>query len=145
MGAGVAPTDLEKMVKTLGLDRLGVKTPDGKRAEREAADMGSSIKLLSCQVAGTRYAQSPESLASIKIGSVLRLAAEPFNGYDRNAVAVLDREGLRLGYVPADRNEVISALLLGGKEVVASVDSIDTGHGPARIGVSVLMLERGRL
>lgn len=48
MAACVAPTDLEKMVKTFGLARLGVKTPDDKRREREAADMRSSIKLLAC-------------------------------------------------------------------------------------------------
>jgi len=72
-----------------------------------------------------------ERLADLHPGMNLSLRREPDNPHDADAVAVLDRDGLMLGYVPRIANTPIARLLDEGGRVRAEI-------------VSLLMMERAK-
>jgi hypothetical protein len=55
-----------------------------------------------CHVAGVSYRRPALDAADLSPGSPLRLAREHDNSHDPNAIAVLDRAGEQLGYIPAE-------------------------------------------
>jgi hypothetical protein len=63
-----------------------------------------------------------EFVAECRRGDQLQLAPEPDNPCDRHAVAVLDRLGRKLGYLPSDARDASS--LLRGEPVSARVEKI---------------------
>lgn len=67
--------------------------------------------------AGMRCWDGSMVLDRLKPGRKLVLAAEPSNRYDPDAVA-LWRKGVKLGYIPCDRNRLAAQLLRFGHEEV---------------------------
>ena len=61
-------------------------------------------------IAGFTYWDGLEVFDELKIGSKLKLEAEPSNGHDPDAVKILYGETM-LGYVPRGENEEISRFL----------------------------------
>ena len=73
------------------------------------------------RVAGTTHVEGIDGLvAGLSVGSELRFVREPDNLHDQWAIKVYAGEN-RLGYVPADSNEVLARLLDGGKRVYGKV------------------------
>ena len=72
-------------------------------------------------VAGTSHVEGIETLVSnVHEGQILTLQRETGNRWDTWAIRVL-ADGARIGYVPADRNEVVARLMDGGKRLGATV------------------------
>ena len=91
-------------------------------------------------VAGTSHVKGIESIASrLSRGMRLRLERDVANRYDSWAIRVLDGEGRRLGWLPADRNEVIARLMDGGKSVYAEVTCVDRKDEWTMIGIEVFL------
>ncbi|MDX2049239.1 MAG: HIRAN domain-containing protein [Chitinophagaceae bacterium] len=68
------------------------------------------IYLLQCFIAGFRYYEGMKLLHNMKEGDLLELVREPANEYDPCAVA-LHWQGKKIGFIPADINEMLSYLL----------------------------------
>ena len=91
-------------------------------------------------VAGTSHVKGIEAIASrLSRGMRLRLERDAANRYDSWAIRVLDGEGRRLGWLPADRNEVIARLMDGGKSVYAEVTCVDRRDEWTMIGIEVFL------
>lgn len=90
------------------------------------------------RVAGTSHVEGIRALAAgLCEGDELRLERDPQNRFDSWAIRVLDARGRRLGFVPADKNEIIARLMDGGKRVVGEVLSVEDVSGWIRIGMAV--------
>ena len=75
------------------------------------------------RVAGTTHVPRIDAIvAELKCGCELRLQREPDNLADPWAIKVLAGEE-RIGYVPADCNEILARLMDGGKALSAKLRS----------------------
>lgn len=73
-------------------------------------NISGTIYFQSFYIVGFKYHEGPLAFSKLKIGSKLRLIAEPDNRFDYKAVAIF-RKTLKLGYVPRNENKYISRLL----------------------------------
>lgn len=88
-----------------------------------ALPYGRRVTLLRCRVAGTGYADLDEEEPKLQPGECLILLREPSNTHDPLAIRVLSSRRRKLGYVPADRNEVLARLMDAGKRLTAALVS----------------------
>ena len=80
------------------------------------------VELLDCNVAGTSFLDLDDIEPRLKKHQLLMLKREPNNEYDNNAILILTEEGQKLGYVPQDKNEVLSKLMDAGKLLFGRLD-----------------------
>lgn len=69
--------------------------------------------LLDHAIAGVQHHATSDYLRGLHEGDALTLVREPSNAYDPNAVRI-DREGVKLGYVPATYSAIVAGLLDSG-------------------------------
>lgn len=90
-------------------------------------------------IAGFTYWDGLEVFDELKIGTRLKLEAEPTNGHDPNAVKILYGETM-LGYIPRGENEEISKFLQLGYAELFSVKvnrSNTEAHTEKQVSVTV--------
>ena len=80
------------------------------------------VELLDCNVAGTSFLDLDDIEPRLKKHQLLMLKREPNNEYDNNAILILTEEGQKLGYVPQEKNEVLSKLMDAGKLLFGRLD-----------------------
>ena len=73
------------------------------------------VELLNCNIAGTTFLNLEDIEPKLKKHQLLLLKREPKNEYDGNAILILTEDGQKLGYVPQEKNEVLSNLMDAGK------------------------------
>ena len=73
------------------------------------------VELLNCNIAGTTFLNLEDIEPKLKKHQLLVLKREPKNEYDGNAILILTEDGQKLGYVPQEKNEVLSNLMDAGK------------------------------
>lgn len=67
-------------------------------------------------IVGMRFQGGADGLLrDLKPGDCVTFLREPDNRFDQKAVAAVDAHGQKLGYIPRNQNEVVSALLDAGK------------------------------
>ena len=81
-------------------------------------------------VAGFSYYDGENVLGRLKPGNPLILKREPGNPYDRLAIEIYTRGGVKLGYVPRDINAVPAALLDQSMALKAVVTEINLPPAP---------------
>lgn len=82
------------------------------------------VLLERARVAGTSFVSGIDELAGgLAKGDRLVLEREPLNAADRNAIMVRAPGGEKLGYLPADKVEILARLMDGGKLLYARVTS----------------------
>lgn len=75
----------------------------------------------SVRVAGTTHAPNIDDvMEQMQEDAKLSLYREPDNQADRWAIRV-EHEGRKIGYIPADKNELIARLMDGGKTIRGSL------------------------
>ena len=81
------------------------------------------------RVAGTTHIDNIDAIAeNLEIGTQLRFEREPDNLADAWAIRVFAK-GVRIGYVPADCNEILARLMDGGKPLSGTLTSKEKiGH-----------------
>jgi hypothetical protein len=72
-----------------------------------------SSHLLNCHLAGFTYYDGLDVIEDLKLGTKLRLIAEPENPHDADAVAIYYKD-TKLGFIPRTHNSIISNLLYFG-------------------------------
>ena len=88
-----------------------------------AAPAAQGAPFMALAIAGIPYHRYAEVAATLAAGDRLRLAREPGNLHDANAVAILTEEGAKLGYVPARAAAEVAARLDRGEAVEAAISS----------------------
>ena len=73
------------------------------------------VALLSCNIAGTTFLDLEDIEPDLKKHQLLVLKRETKNDYDDNAILILTEDGQKLGYIPQEKNEVLSNLMDAGK------------------------------
>ncbi|MBR4401528.1 MAG: HIRAN domain-containing protein [Synergistes sp.] len=74
------------------------------------------IFLFDSNVAGTSYIEGIEELEPhLNIGDRLQFLREPDNPYDKQAIVIRNKDGVKIGYVPRSDNVIFSRLMDAGK------------------------------
>ena len=73
------------------------------------------VELLNCNIAGTTFLDLDEIEPELRKHQLLMLKREPKNKNDDKAILILTEDGQKLGYVPKEKNEVLSNLMDAGK------------------------------
>lgn len=90
------------------------------------------------RVAGTTHVEGIGDIArSLAEGDSLRLERDPKNRNDQWSIRVFDVKGNRLGFVPADVNEIPARLMDGGKRLYGEVTEVGRRGSWWRIGMAV--------
>ena len=105
----IDPKYLE-FVKT-SLDKTGLPKP-----------FVQEVELLNCHVAGTTFLDLDDIESKITKNQLLMLKREPKNKNDDKAILILTEDGQKLGYVPKEKNEVLSNLMDAGKLLFGRLD-----------------------
>ena len=80
------------------------------------------VELLNCNIAGTTFLDLEDIEPKLKKHQLLVLKREPKNEYDDNAILILTEDGRKLGYVPQEKNVVLSNLMDAGKLLFGKLD-----------------------
>ena len=80
------------------------------------------VELLNCNIAGTTFLDLKDIEPNLKKNQLLVLKREPKNEYDDKAILILTEDGQKLGYVPQERNEILSRLMDAGKLLFGRLD-----------------------
>ena len=80
------------------------------------------VELLNCNIAGTTFLNLKDIEPKLKKYQLLVLKREPKNEYDDKAILILTEDGQKLGYVPQERNEILSRLMDAGKLLFGRLD-----------------------
>ena len=72
-------------------------------------------------IAGLPYYQAGQVRGRLCVGAPLLLRREPGNQYDHRAIEVLTDEGVKLGYIPRQRNKKFARLMDEGETLTARV------------------------
>ncbi|GHV43118.1 restriction endonuclease [Bacteroidia bacterium] len=75
---------------------------------------------LNCHIAGFQYYDGCQVIDELKVGTPLEIFAETDNPHDSFAVVVYFGEK-KLGYIPKDKNELLSKLLQLGHADILNV------------------------
>lgn len=138
---------LQRKIEYLGLDKRGVKTPLQKAmAASQAQNTRSSdkptyIRLMQSKIAGTTHVQDKTVFSEMNLGDILFLERDENNLYDEHAVAILNSEGTRVGFVPKKDNETISNLLDAGKMLICEICSIEDRGKFFDIDIDIILKE----
>lgn len=82
------------------------------------------IFLIEVHIAGTTHIDNIDLLGPKLVSGVeVQFFREPNNQYDSRAIVVKDKEGNKLGYIPRDKNEILSRLMDAGKLLYGKVKS----------------------
>ena len=73
------------------------------------------VELLNCHIAGTTFLDLDDIESKLTNNQLLMLKREPKNKNDDKAILILTEDGQKLGYVPKEKNEVLSNLMDAGK------------------------------
>ena len=106
-----------------------------------APPFASKIKIIEgIRIAGTTHVNNIEAIAAgLEPGTELRLVHDIDNQFDRWAVKVLTKSETRIGFLPADVNEIPARLLDGGKRVFAQVVAVEHKGSWCKIEIEVYL------
>jgi len=92
-----------------------------------------SRNVLDCHIAGFIYYDGLDVVDKLTLGASVGLQAEPDNPYDPEAVAIF-YESKKIGFIPKDKNSLISLLLhFGHTDILeARIVQIDHQQHPER-------------
>lgn len=80
------------------------------------------IYLVDAHIAGTTHVDNINMLEpELTIGKKLKFFREPNNPYDERAIVIQDGKGNKLGYIPRNKNEILSRLMDGGKLLYGTI------------------------
>ena len=80
------------------------------------------VELLNCNIAGTTFLNLKDIEPNLKKNQMLVLKRELNNEYDDKAIMILTEDGQKLGYVPQEKNEILSRLMDAGKLLFGRLD-----------------------
>lgn len=96
-----------------------LKNQNGLNIEKP---FSQEIFLIEVHIAGTTHVDNIEVLeAKLEIGTEVKFYREADNQYDSKAIIVTDKDKNKLGYIPRNKNEILSRLMDAGKLLYGKV------------------------
>lgn len=100
------------------------------------------IFLFDSFVAGTSHIEGIDELEPhIQTDDRLTFLREPENLHDKMAIAVLNGDGIKIGYVPRKDNPVFARLMDAGKLLFGKVSAKEKKEGWLRIDMRIFLHE----
>jgi hypothetical protein len=96
------------------------------------------IMVLECMVAGTSFRKLEKVEAELLSKVQLEMKREGKNEFDAFAIALYFRD-VKVGYIPKDKNEVISRLMDAGKAFYSTIQAREWEGNWLRLDVKVYM------
>lgn len=98
------------------------------------------IFLFDTYIAGTSHIpELHDGSITLEKGEKLDFFREPDNLYDKNAIAMRNRDRQKIGYVPREDNVVFSRLMDAGKELYGKITAIETRGTLLKIRVKIFL------
>lgn len=97
------------------------------------------IFLIDCNVAGTSHLDLEKIEPQLMIDDLLITKREPSNKYDAHAIMILTKEGEKLGYIPREKNEIISRLMDAGKIIFGRIISKKWQNDWLRMSIKIYL------
>jgi len=79
------------------------------------------IFLIESHIAGTSYLDLEEIEPQLNLNDLLLTKREPDNKHDKYAILILTLKGEKLGYIPREKNEILSRLMDAGKIIICKI------------------------
>lgn len=115
-----------------------VQRDDGQRLAWDNLPRGDGLESL--PVAGTSHRRDTLQDDAFRPGQALRLAPEPENQHDRNAVGIWDAAAEKqVGYVPGEHSARIAKKLAAGK-IAGCISMWETRADGRRVGLRILLI-----
>ena len=114
------------------------------KALQKGADLpkpfGTEIYLFGTYISGTQYYSAKDNIENIKEKDFLIFQREPENPHDSKAIAVMDLNSNKLGYIPRSENNIISNLMDAGKNIYGTI--ADKKHSGDYINIEIKVFMR---
>jgi hypothetical protein len=121
-----------KMIEILRAIQDGKNVP--KPFEQE-------IFLLKTHIAGIYYYEAKKVSENLKERDYLIFQREAENKYDKLAIKILDLDKNKLGYLPREKNEIISRLMDSGKILYGVIDKKEVTEDYINISIKIFLKE----
>ena len=106
------------------------------------APYSEDILLLSTFAAGTTHVAGIEELEPcLQPGDRVKLVRVPDNPSDPNAIKLYTRDGVKLGYVPRQENQILARLMDAGKLLYAVIREKSWRGAWLQLGIDIYMTE----
>jgi hypothetical protein len=106
-----------------------------------------SRSILTCHIAGFSHWEGDKAFKKLEPGTSLSMKAESDNPFDPSAVALYCQD-FKLGYIPADKNDLISRFMFFGYEDAfeARIIHVDmTAHLERQIQVTICIKDAQKI
>ena len=109
---------------------------------RLPAPYQQDLLLLRTEIAGTTHTTGIEELEPfLRPGERLELVRVPDNPSDPNAIKLYTRDGVKLGYVPRQENQILARLMDAGKLLYAVIREKSWRGAWLQLGIDIYMTE----
>lgn len=100
------------------------------------------IFLFDSHVAGTSFIEGIEELEPhLKIDDRLDFFREPDNKYDKKAIVIKNKDGIKIGYVPRDDNVIFFRLMDAGKLLFGKITDKELKGNWLKINIKIYLHE----
>lgn len=100
------------------------------------------IFLFDTYVAGTTHVEGIEELEPyLNVDDKLDFFREPDNPYDKQAIAIKNADGIKIGYVPKQDNVIFSRLMDAGKYLFGRITAKEKHGKWVRIKINIFLHE----
>jgi len=98
------------------------------------------IFLFDTFIAGTTHIEGIEELEPfINVGDKLDFFREPDNPYDKEAIVIKNKNGVKVGYVPKADNVIFSRLMDAGKLLFGQIEEKEMKGNWLKINIKVYL------
>ncbi len=98
------------------------------------------IFLFDTFIAGTTHIEGIEELEPfINVGDKLDFFREPDNPYDKEAIVIKNKNGVKVGYVPKTDNVIFSRLMDAGKLLFGKIEEKEMKGSWLKINIKVYL------
>lgn len=100
------------------------------------------IFLFDSHIAGTTFIEGIEELEPhLNIGDKLDFFREPDNKYDKKAIVIKNKDGVKIGYVPREDNVIFSRLMDAGKLLFGKITEKELKGNWLKINIKIYLHE----
>lgn len=100
------------------------------------------IFLFDSHVAGTSFIEGIDELEPhLKVDDRLDFFREPDNKYDKKAIVIKNKDGIKIGYVPKDDNVIFSRLMDAGKLLFGKITDKELKGNWLKINIKIYLHE----
>jgi hypothetical protein len=105
-----------------------------------AKPYNQQIFLIEAHIAGTTYIDYIDEIEPKLVeGLKLKFVREADNPHDSLAIMIRDNDGRKLGYVPRNKNEILSRLMDAGKLIYGTVYRKERFDNWLKISIQIFM------